>query len=256
MKFYSTIMAAIIAATSLPVGCSETASEEVSTSIDGNLRLDASRRRHTGGRASVGGASSTGGTSARGGTAATGGKNSGGTHSMGGTGGAGGTAPTGGNASGGASANGGRSATGGSGNTAAGNAAATDWLHTDGNKILHADGSRFHGRGADIFDTRQCGSCAWAAPHVDEVIRRIDELVDVWHANFMRFALTSYASNVYNGINLAQWGDVTQDASYLAGLQKIMTHIGTKPGVYVLITLFDHPSLDASELPTSATLPV
>jgi len=72
----------------------------------------------------------------------------------------------------------------------------------------------------------------------------------------MRFDLTSYASANYNGMTLQQWGDVTQDASYLADLQKIMTHIGTKPGVYVMITLFSHPSFDAYELPTSATLPV
>jgi hypothetical protein len=133
---------------------------------------------------------------------------------------------------------------------------ASGWLHTEGNKILDSNGRRFHGRGANIFDTRQCGSCAWTTPHVNEVIRRVDELVDGWHANFMRFDLVSYASKNYNGMTLAQWGDVTQDASYLADLQTIIGHIGTKPGVYVMITLFSHPSQDENELPTSATMPV
>ncbi|HEY5958085.1 MAG TPA: hypothetical protein VIV60_16090, partial [Polyangiaceae bacterium] len=46
------------------------------------------------------------------------------------------------------------------------------WLRVEGNKILKSDGTRFHGRGANIFDTRQCGTCAWQTPYVDEVIRR------------------------------------------------------------------------------------
>ena len=132
----------------------------------------------------------------------------------------------------------------------------TDWLHTSGNQILHSDGTPFHGRGANVFDTRECGSCAWAPPQAGEVIRRIDELVNVWQANFMRFDLVSYASNVEDGITLAQWGDVTQDPNYLADIQNIIGHIGTKPGVYVMVTLYSHPSQDANELPTAATMPV
>lgn len=57
-------------------------------------------------------------------------------------------------------------------------------------------------------------------------------------------------------MTLVQWGDVTQDTSYLADLKTIMTHIGTKPGVYVMITLFSHPSQDGNELPTADTMPV
>jgi hypothetical protein len=35
--------------------------------------------------------------------------------------------------------------------------------------------------------------------------------------------------------------------------RKLVDHIGTKPGVYVMITLFSHPSQDANELPTATT---
>ena len=150
----------------------------------------------------------------------------------------------------------GASSAGGAGGSSSVGQSATDWLHTSGNQILHSDGTRFHGRGANIFDTRQCGSCAWAPPQAGEVIRRIDELVYVWQANFMRFDLVSYASSVYNGMTLAQWGDVTQDPNYLADIQNIIGHIGTKPGVYVMVTLYSHPSQDANELPTAATMPV
>jgi endoglucanase len=178
-------------------------------------------------------------------------------NTLGGNSNAGGaTADIGGSGAQGGATNRSTAALAGSTSSPGGATSVTDWLHTEGNKILHEDGTRFHGRGANIFDTRQCGSCAWQTPHVDEVIRRVDELVDKWHANFMRFDLTSYASANYNGMTLAQWGDVTQDASYLADLQKIMAHIGTKPGVYVIITVFSHPSMNSNELPTSATLPV
>jgi endoglucanase len=203
----------------------------------------------------MGGASNSGGAATGG--SATGGKAAGGVPAGGmATGGAvaGGTKATGGAVAGGTKATGG-AATGGAatGGAAAGGTSSgvTDWLHTQGNQIQHQDGTRFHGRGADIFDTRQCGGCKWAQPDVPEVIRRVDTLVDVWHANFMRFDLSAFTQSTD-----PQWGDVTQDPVYLAGLVEIMTHIGTKPGVYVMITMFGHPSMDANELPTAATMPV
>ena len=120
-------------------------------------------------------------------------------------------------------------------------------------KILLPNGNRFHGRGVNIFDTRDAGACGWAPPIIDEWIRRVDVLIDTWHANFFRLDLTSWASNQVNGTTVVQYQDVTQDASYLADLKKLVDHIGTKPGVYVMITLFSHPSQDANELPTAAT---
>jgi hypothetical protein len=145
---------------------------------------------------------------------------------------------------------------GGGGNDGGGQS--TDgWLRVEGNRILKSDGTRFHGRGANIFDTRLCGVCAWADPNVSEVIRRIDELVDVWGANFMRLDLTSYASNivVINGTtyHLAQWDDVRGDSGYLADLHQIVDQVETKPGVYLLLSLWSHPSLPWNELPTDDT---
>jgi len=132
----------------------------------------------------------------------------------------------------------------------------TGWLRTEKNKILTEDGNRFHGRGANIFDTRQCGSCGWAPPRVGEVVRRVDELVDNWHANFLRLPLTSFSKPEEKGISLVQWGDVTQDESYFEHVKAIVDHIGSKPGVYVLVSLFKHPALDAHGLPTGAATPV
>jgi endoglucanase len=81
----------------------------------------------------------------------------------------------------------------------------------------------------------------------------VDVLIDTWHANFFRLDLTSWASNQVSGTTVVQYKDVTQDASYLSDLKKLVDHIGTKPGVYVMLTLFSHPSQDDSELPTAAT---
>ena len=198
-----------------------------------------------GGANAVGGSTST----SMGGSSVTGGTNSvtGGSPAAGGTGATGGTrAATGGN-----QATGGVKATGGT--TTGGGTSVTGWLHTEGNKILLPSGARFHGRGVNIFDTRAAGACGWAPPIIDEWIRRIDVLTDTWHANFFRLDLTSWASNQVNGTTVVQYKDVTQDASYLADLKKLVDHIGTKPGVYVMITLFSHPSQDTNELPTAAT---
>lgn len=130
------------------------------------------------------------------------------------------------------------------------------WLRTEGNRIVLPNAARFHGRGVNIFDTRDAGACGWAPPIIDEWIRRIDVLIDVWHANFFRLDLTSWATNQVSGTTVVQYKDVTQDASYLADVKKLVDHIGTNPGVYVMITLFSHPSQDGHELPTAATLPV
>ncbi len=235
--------------------CSGSASNNGQASIGGDLGTGSTSSVTGGNGGTIGGASSTVPTSTVAGAPSTGGNNaSGGTNSPA-TGGAhatggrnsGGTVGTGGAATGGLPSN--------TGGTSAGTAgmSSTGWLYTNGNKILLPNGNRFHGRGVNIFDTRDAGACGWAPPIIDEWIRRVDVLTDTWHANFFRLDLTSWASNQVNGTTVVQYKDVTQDASYLADLKKLVDHIGTKPGVYVMITLFSHPSQDANELPTAAT---
>ncbi len=148
--------------------------------------------------------------------------------------------------------------TGGQGGMSDSEPAVADWLHVDGNQILHEDGSLFRGRGAHIFDTRQCGTCSWTdpVPVLQGILRRIDVLVDQWHANFISLNLTSYASNMSGDLTLPQWDDVVGDPAYAADLTTIVEYIGSKPGAYVILTLEGHPSLDAHGLPTATTLPV
>lgn len=130
---------------------------------------------------------------------------------------------------------------------------ATDWLSIDPNHptdpthILLPDGSRFHGRGANIHDTRSCDACTTVSPpNLGEVLRRIDELVDVWGANFLRLVLESYAAD---GGFRKHWMGVLDDPApgYLAELQAIVSHIGSKPGVYVLVSLWADPTFTPSQ---------
>ena len=120
-------------------------------------------------------------------------------------------------------------------------ASSSRWLHTEGNRILTADGQVWQGRGANIHDTRSCNACT-GREDKDEVIRRIDELVDNWGANFLRLDLESYSSS-----------SVLSDPSYLADIEAIVDHVGTKPGVYVMVSLWHDPSFTGLGWPGEGT---
>ena len=131
-------------------------------------------------------------------------------------------------------------------------------LRVEGNRLLGPDGKPFHGRGANLNDTRSCDACSFQAADVEGLNRWTDELLDNWHANLVRFDLWSYASSG----GRTQWKSVTQDPSYLADIKNTVTHMTAKPGVYVMVTLFLDPSMKGdnsdydSEWPTAQTLPV
>jgi hypothetical protein len=85
-----------------------------------------------------------------------------------------------------------------------------------------------------------------------------DELIDQWHANFIRFDLEAYPDN---GGYRKQWQSLGVDAQYLADIKTTVTHMTSKPGVYVMVTLFLDPSqvpngMPHAEWPTDATLPL
>lgn len=123
------------------------------------------------------------------------------------------------------------------------------WLKTSGNRILRSDGTPWMGRGVNIHDTRSCNACAYGSANVAEVKRRIDEVVDGWGATFLRLNLESYAT----GEGRAHWGGVLHDPAHLADLQEIVRYVGTKPGVYVLVTLWTDPTIDQNGVPTAET---
>jgi endoglucanase len=135
------------------------------------------------------------------------------------------------------------------GTGADGGIGSSDWLHTSGNRIVKSDGATWHGRGANLHDTRSCNACAFNPPNVGEVFRRIDELVDVWGANFIRLDLESYAS----AQGRLSWEGVLDDPDYFGNVKSIVAHASSKPGVYVLLSLWVDPTFTGMGWPTAAT---
>jgi hypothetical protein len=136
--------------------------------------------------------------------------------------------------------------------------ASAEWLSVRANRIVTGDGRPFHGRGANLHDTRSCMACAWQTPDTAGVNRWADELIDRWHANFIRLLLESLGAPV--NPSQVQWRNLVDDDGYYRDIQTIVAHIASKPGVYVMVTLFSDPTIKPnngdfdSEWPTTETL--
>ena len=123
------------------------------------------------------------------------------------------------------------------------------WLRTQGNRIKLPSGANWHGRGANLHDTRSCSACAGSPSSVAEVNRRMDLLVDDWKANFIRLDLESYEATA----GQVNWASVLSDPSYLADIRQIVAHAMTKPGLYVMLSLWIDPSINTQGWPTTST---
>ena len=126
------------------------------------------------------------------------------------------------------------------------------WLRVEGSRIVTPEGKPFHGRGANLHDTRSCDSCSWEPPHVEEVTRRIDKLTDEWHATFVRLLLESYPDRG-PGRGRAHYKNVLEDDDYFRDVMRIIGHVGKKRGVYVLVSLWHDPTLGPLGWPTERT---
>ena len=134
----------------------------------------------------------------------------------------------------------------------------TPWLAVSDRRIRTPDGKPFHGRGANLQDTRSCDACAWEPPHVEEVLRRVDMMTDRWHATFIRLLLESYPDDGFakTGHHRTHYRNVLEDPDYLRDVLRIIGHIGTKPGVYVLVSLWQDPTFSPLGWPTAKTAEV
>jgi uncharacterized protein YjdB len=135
-------------------------------------------------------------------------------------------------------------------------AAPEGWLYTEGNKIYKSDGTVFVGAGANIFDTRLCGAGFFHSPEemLAEVKRRIDVLVDVWGADFVRLCLENretLGGNWLHGLN------VLEDDQYLAHIVEIVEYLQSK-GVYVLVSLWWEPTVAVTSMkcPSDGTIEI
>jgi len=123
-----------------------------------------------------------------------------------------------------------------------GSGSAGDGLVVVGNHITYAaTGANFHGRGANLHDVRSCEACSFMPANPAGVDRWSDELVDHWHANFIRFLLSAKAAP-FNSSEV-QWMNLVDDPAYLADIKDNVDHLTAKPGVYVLVTLFADPTM-------------
>lgn len=212
-----------------------------------------------GGNGNTGGGSNTsgGGNGNTGGgngntTGGGGGNTGGGTGNTGGGSGnttGGGTGNTGGgsgNTTGGGTGN---TTGGGSGNTTGGGTGTTGWLRTQGNRIQNPDGTNWHAAGANLHDTRSCDACTFSTPSVAEVNRRMDMLVDDWGANFIRLDLESYSASG----GRTNWQSFVTNPAYLADIKAIVAHAMTKPGLYVMLSLWIDPTFTSIGWPTAST---
>jgi hypothetical protein len=134
----------------------------------------------------------------------------------------------------------------------------TGWLEVKGHRIRTPDGKPFHGRGANVHDTRSCDGCAFEPPHVDEVLRRIDELTDVWHATFLRLLLESYPDDgrAKVGTPRVHYKNVVEDDDYFRDVMRMIGQVGKKKGVYVLVSLWQDPTFSSLGWPTARTAAV
>lgn len=91
---------------------------------------------------------------------------------------------------------------------------------------------------------------------MDEVTRRIDVLVDEWHATFLRLCLESYPDDgaaKNGGKARTHWRSLLDDESYFADVMRIVEHVGKKRDVYLLVSLWQDPSFDPLGWPTEMT---
>lgn len=129
--------------------------------------------------------------------------------------------------------------------------AARGWLRVEGTHLVDESGGVFAGRGANLHDTRSCDACSFEPPRVDEVLRRADVLVDDWGADFVRLLLEAYPPDAKK--RRAHHASAADDDAYLADVVRIVRHIQSKAGTYVLVSVWHDPSLTPSGLPSAGT---
>ncbi len=126
----------------------------------------------------------------------------------------------------------------------------TEWLYTEGNKIYKPGRSPWMARGVNIHDTRSCNACSWTPPNVNEVLRRIDEAVNIWGAKLLRLNLESYIA----GNGRMQWQGILNDSNYLADIERIVHYVGSQyTGVYIMLVPWEEPSMTENGWPSDET---
>ncbi|KAI3428193.1 hypothetical protein D9Q98_006573 [Chlorella vulgaris] len=134
-------------------------------------------------------------------------------------------------------------------------AASSQSLFTRGNAIFWPNGTRFSGRGVNVFDTRSCGACR-DRQSVAEAKRRIDFAVDNLGASFLRLALEAYAPTETEFTQYCD-PDCNIDSKYLADIDALLAHVKARhPGMQVLLSAWQTKAawgFSSRGWPTAAT---
>ncbi len=121
------------------------------------------------------------------------------------------------------------------------------WLTVQGNRFIDDRGQVWAGRGVNIHDCRSCDACEGVSPPdmLAELKRRIDTAVE-WGSNFLRLCLEQ-------GTNRLPY---ERDEAYRESVRQMVAHIGTRPGVRALVSLWDWEGtvFDTQGVPTDAAI--
>jgi hypothetical protein len=108
------------------------------------------------------------------------------------------------------------------------------WLYTEGNKIMVSTGStatRWMGRGVNMDDIFMCGNnnnLQQSNPDMTQQTE-IDGLMSGWKPSFVRYSLSM------NSFKAVSW--LSNPAQYQTPVMNAIHHLGSYPGLYVLLTL-------------------
>jgi hypothetical protein len=114
------------------------------------------------------------------------------------------------------------------------------WLYTEGSKIMVSTGStgtRWMGRGVNMDDIFMCGNnnnLQQSNPDMTQETE-IDGLMSAWKPTFVRYSLSM------NSFKAVTW--LSNPAQYQTPVTNVLHHLGTYPGLYVLLTLRSDASM-------------
>jgi hypothetical protein len=115
------------------------------------------------------------------------------------------------------------------------------WLYTEGNKIMVSTGStgtQWMGRGVNMDDIFLCGNNSNLQQSNPDTTQQteIDGLMSGWKPSFVRYSLWMNSFKT-----VVSW--LSNPAQYQTPVTNVIHHLGTYPGLYVLLTLRSDASM-------------
>ena len=121
-----------------------------------------------------------------------------------------------------------------------------------GPRIL-LNGVNYLGRGVNLNDIRNCGSCVNSseASSLSVAESLMDAAVTTFGSNFIRLVTMCYTNGSYSENYACAGSDPTYLEDMVTLIQRAATHYSTP--VYVMLSIWDDPTLSSEDWPTAAT---